>query len=157
MLVDTRSKRQGARPTAKWALTERLEHAAALGAALVIGGRHPTRGADDLGTAAAALLVARDPVEFAVDVADRAQIHHDLLRRSSADLGGALGGHSVEAGQQAEGGEHRHACRWARYRRGGWSRAARCEALQCGNLRAGDTGSHAYARCDQLLAGAMPS
>jgi hypothetical protein len=26
----------------------------------------------------------------------------------------------VEAGQQAEGGEHRHVCRWARYRLGGW-------------------------------------
>jgi len=100
--------------TTKWTLTERLEHAAALGAALVVGGRHPTRGADAVGTAAAALLVARDPVEFAVDVADRAQIHLDLLRRSSADLGGALGGHSVEAGQQAEGGEHHHVCRWAR-------------------------------------------
>ena len=114
--VDTRSKTEARSEadTTKRTLTERLEHAAALGAALVVGGRHPTNGADALGTAAAALLVARDPVEFAVDVADRAQIHHDLLRRSSADLGGALGGHSVEAGQQAEGGEHRHVCRWAR-------------------------------------------
>ena len=135
--VDTRSKTaiaiieaRSEADTTKRTLTERLEHAAALGAALVIGGRHPTSGTDALGTAAAALLVARDPVEFAVDVADRAQIHLDLLRRSSADLGGALGGHSVEAGQQAEGGEHRHVCRWARYRPGGWSRAARCEALQ---------------------------
>ena len=44
---------------------------------------------------------------------------------------------SVEAGQQAEGGEHRHVCRWARYRLGGWSRAARCEALatSCDPLR----------------------
>jgi hypothetical protein len=123
-----RQEKQEARSeagTAKRTLTERLEHAAALGATLVIGGRHPTSGADALGTAAAALLVARDPVEFAEDVADRAQLHLDLLRWSSADLGGALGGHSVEEGQQAEGGEHRRVyVGGARYRLGGWSRAA---------------------------------
>ena len=96
-----------ARPTAKRSLTERLKHAAALGAALIGGGRHPTRGADALGAAAATLLVARDPGEFAEDIPDRAQIHLDLLRRSSTDLGGALSSHSVEAAgqQQANGAE----------------------------------------------------
>ena len=76
--------------------TEGLEHAATLRATLVCRGRHPCGRARACSATAAASLVGGDPLQFAEDVGDGAQLRLDCLRGRAADLRGGLRARATE-------------------------------------------------------------